>query len=118
MLVILYFYLLIHNRYMEKRYTELEKNISVSIYLKINGNFNLGKKVKNGNIYFCEGGIVFASMDEKPYGVEPLDLKDILKYEIDTVHLNIHTKDERVYVITTPDAQAVLNTLKEKGWVQ
>ncbi len=118
MFIVLYFYLLMHIRHMEKRYTEFEKNITIPIYLKTNGNFNLGKKVKNGNIYFCEGGIIFVSLDEKPYAVEKLDLKDILKYEIDTIHLNIYTKDNRMFVIATPDAPKVLDTLKEKGWVQ
>ena len=43
-----------------------EKEITSPVFYKTNGNFNLGNgKVKNGNIYFCEAGIVCVSLEEK-----------------------------------------------------
>jgi len=116
--IVMYLYLLIHNKRMEKRYAEIEKLILSPVFYKTNGNFNLGKKTVNGNIYFCETGILFASFDEKPYRLHELPLLNILKYEIDRVHLNIYTKDNQVFVITTPDAPKVREVLKERGWIE
>ena len=51
--------LIVYGNIMDKRYTEFEKEITSPVFYKTNGNFNLGNgKVKNGNIYFCEAGIV------------------------------------------------------------
>ena len=52
------------------KYLKLEKEIISAVFYKANGNFNLGKSVRNGNIYFCENGIIFASFDQKPFAVE------------------------------------------------
>ncbi len=104
---------------MKKRYDEIEKQINVPIFYKASGNFRVSNnKVINGNIYFTDGGIVFASFDEKPYRLQVLSLGDILKYEADDVHLNIYTRDDQVYLIALADAQNVINVLKEKGWIQ
>lgn len=80
----------------KNKYLKLEKEISSVVFYKANGNFNLGKKVRNGNIYFCENGIIFASFDEKPFAVEEVLLPFIEKYEFDNFHVNIYTKDGRI----------------------
>lgn len=115
--VVLYVYLVIHNKRMRKRYWELEKAILSPVFYKANGNFQLAKKVVNGNIYFTESGILFASLDEKPYRIQELPLSNILKYEMDTVHLNIYSKDHQVFVITTSDVPKISDVLTEKGWI-
>ena len=101
-----------------KKYLKLEKEISSVVFYKANGNFKLGKSVRNGNIYFCENGIIFASFDQKPFAVEEVLLPFIEKYEFDNTHMNIYTKDERKYLITTADVKAVLKILKEKRWIE
>lgn len=101
-----------------KKYLKLEKEISSVVFYKANGDFNLGKSVRNGNIYFCENGIIFASFDQKPFAVEEVLLPFIEKYEFDDIHMNIYTKDERKFLITTADAKEVLKILKERRWIE
>lgn len=115
--VLLFPTLMLEEKRVNKKYSEFEKAIISDVVYKANGNFNLGNKVRNGNIYFCENGIVFASLDQKPFAVEELPLPFIEKYELDNIHVNIHTKDERVFLITTPQADEILNVLKDKKWV-
>lgn len=102
----------------QKRYAQLEKEILSPVFHKANGNFDLGNKVINGNIYFCETVILFASLEEKPYRVQELQVSQILKYEVDNVHLNIYTKDNQVFVITIPNAKEIIDKIQEKGWIQ
>lgn len=114
--LLLFPYLCIHKKRMEKRYTEFEKELGSPIFCKINGNFNLGGgKVKNGNVYFCDDGIVCVSLDEKPYTRDDIPVQNIEKYQFDNVHLNIVTNDGRIFVITSPDVQKAITALQEKG---
>ena len=111
--------LLIDEKVKNKRYAKIEKEIVSPVFYKTNGNFALGEgKIKNGNIYFCENGIVFASFDEKPFAVEELPAADIDRYFYDEIHLNIAAKDGRCYIITVPDAKKVMSALREKGWLE
>lgn len=110
--------LIFEKKRMQKKYSEFEKEITSPIFYKANGNFNLGKKVRNGNIYFCENGIVFASLDQKPFAVEEILLPFIEKYEFDNIHMNVYTKDERKFLITTTEATEILKILKEKRWIE
>lgn len=110
-------YLLIRRRITARRYREAEKAIVSPVFYQTNGNFNLGKTMKNANIYFCEGGIVLLSLDEKPYAMEVLKVSDILRYECEAARLKIFTADNRLYVITAPDVQTIIRKLKEKGWI-
>ena len=100
-----------------KKYREFEKEIKSPIFYKANGNFNLGNSVRNGNIYFCEAGIVFASLDKKPLAAEELLLQNIEKYEFDNIHINVYTKDGRMFLITTSKANEIIDELKKKNWV-
>ena len=117
--ILLFVFLLIYGKIMDKKYAEFEKEITSQIFYKTNGNFNLGNgKVKNGNIYFCEFGIVCLCLDEKPYTLDEILLQDIDRYQFDDIHLNIFAKDGRLFVITLPDAKNVIKTLNEKDWIE
>ena len=117
--ILLFVFLLVYGKIMDKKYAEFEKEITSPIFYKTNGNFNLGNgKVKNGNIYFCEAGIVCLCLDEKPYTLNEILVQDIDHYQFDDIHLNIFTKDGRLFVITLPDAKNVIKTLKEKDWIE
>ena len=103
---------------MDKRYEKFEKEITSPIFYKTNGNFNLGGgRVENGNIYFCEAGIVCVCLEDKPYTLDEILLQDIERYQFDNMHLNIIAKDGRIFVITLPDAQKVIEVLREKDWI-
>ncbi len=117
--LLLFPYLCIHKKRMEKRYTEFEKELGSPVFCKINGNFDLcGGKIKNGNIYFCDDGIVCVSLDEKPYLRDDILVQDIEKYQFDNVHLNIVTKDGRIFVITSPDVQKAITALRDKDRIK
>ena len=117
--IILFVFLLIYGKITDKKYAKFEKDITSPVFYKTNGNFNLGNgKVKNGDIYFCEAGIVCLCLDEKPYTLDEISLPDIDYYQFDDMHLNIFTKDERLFVITLPDTKNVIAKLKEKDWIE
>ena len=117
--ILLFIFLLVYGKIMDKKYAEFEKEITSPIFYKTNGNFNLGNgKVKNGNIYFCKSGIVCLCLEEKPYTLDEILLQDVDRYQFDDIHLNIFTKDGRLFVITLPDAKNVIKTLKEKDWIE
>ena len=117
--ILLFIFLLVYGKIVDKKYAKFEKEITSPIFYKTNGNFNLGNgKVKNGNIYFCEAGIVCLCLDEKPYTLDEILLQDVDRYQFDDIHLNIFTKDGRLFVITLPDAKNVIKTLKEKDWIE
>lgn len=117
--ILLLSFLLVYGKIMDKRYAKFEEDITSPVFYKTNGNFNLGNgKVKNGNIYFCEAGIVCLCLDEKPYKLDEILLQDIDHYQFDDIHLNIFTEDGRLFVITLPDAKNVIKVLKEKDWIE
>jgi len=117
--ILLFAFLLLHEKVMNRKYAEAETSITSPVFFKTNGNFNLGSgKIKNGNIYFCEAGIVFICLDEKPYASDEILLQDIEKYQFDDIHLNIFTRDGRLFVITMPEVRKVMDILKEKEWAE
>ena len=110
--------LVVYGNIMDKRYAKFEKEITSPIFYKTGGNFNLGNgKIKNGNIYFCEAGIVCLCLDEKPYTLDEILVQDIDHYQFDDIHLNIFTKDGRLFVITLPDAKNIIKVLERKDWI-
>ena len=116
--IVLFSVLVIYQNIMDKRYAKFEKEITSPIFYKANGNFNLGNgKVKNGNIYFCEAGIVCICLEDKPCSLDEILLHDIERYQFDNVHLNIFAKDGRVFVLTTPDAAKIIEVLRQKEWL-
>ena len=117
--ILLFVFLLVYGKIMDKKYAEFEKEITSPIFYKTNGNFNLGNgKIKNGNIYFCEAGIVCLCLEEKPYTLDEILLQDLDHYQFDDIHLNIFTKNGRLFVITLPDVKYVIKMLKEKDWIE
>ena len=110
--------LVIYGQIMDKRYTKFEKEITSPIFYKSNGNFNLGNgKIKNGNIYFCEAGIVCVCLEGKPYTLDEILLQDIERFQFDNIHLNIFTKGGRLFVITVPKTDEIIDLLMRKGWI-
>ena len=95
--------LVVYGNIMDKRYAKFEKEITSPIFYKTSGNFNLGNgKIKNGNIYFCEAGIVCVCLEEKPYTLDEILLQNIDHYTYTFTQLNIFTNDDRLFVITVP----------------
>ena len=116
--LLLFIFLLLEEKYVNKKYTEVEKLITSPVFLKANGNFDLGNTVKSGNIYFCEESIVFISLDAKPYAVEEIHVSNIEKFEYDAVmKINIYTKDYRLFKIMTSDVPVIIDVLENRGWI-
>ena len=111
-------FLTIHEKWTDKRYSAIEKEIKSPIFYTANGNFDLGTEVRNGRIYFCEEGIVCVSLDKKPHACDVIPLSDIDRYEFDSIHMNLYLKDGRAFCIILPDANVVLEELKNKNWIQ
>lgn len=117
--VLLFIFLLIYEKAMDKRYLKIEKQITSPIFYKANGNFNLGTgKIKNGNIYFCDAGIVCVCLEEKPYTLDEILIGDINAIQYDNAHFNILTRDGRVFLITIPYSNEIIDLLKEKEWIE
>ena len=116
--LVLFIFLIIHEKVMNKKYAEFEKKILSPIFHKTNGNFKLHNgKIKNANIYFCEEGIALISLDEKPYVMEEIHKSNIYRIQCDDIHFNINTSDGKFYIITMPDVEVVFAKLKEKDWI-
>ena len=116
--LLLFPFLIIYGKVLDKRYAKFEQEITSPIFYKTNGNFNLGNgKVKNGNIYFCEAGIVCVCLEEKPYTLDEILLQDIERYQFNNIHLNIFAKDGHVFVLTIPDAAKIIDVLRKKEWI-
>ena len=112
-------FFILYKKVMDKRYDKIEAEIPCPVFYKTNGNFDLGGgKIKNGNIYFCEAGIICVSMEKKPYTLDEILIQDIHKISYDTIHLHLYTKDGRLFKITLPDASDVVELLKQKDWVE
>ena len=110
--------LVVYGDIMDKRYAKFEKEITSPIFYKTNGNFNLGNgKVKNGNVYFCEAGIVCVCLEEKPYTLDEILLQNIDHYTYTFSELNVFTNDGRLFVITVPRADEIIDLLMRKGWI-
>lgn len=116
--LVLFVFLITHEKVMNKKYAEFEKKILSPVVHKTNGNFKLHNgKIKNANIYFCEDGIALISLDEKPFIMEEIQRSNIYRIQCDDIHFNINTSDGKVYIITMPDAKEVFQKLKEKDWI-
>ena len=115
---LLFLFLIVYGKIIEKRYERFEKEIASPVFYNTNGNFRLGSgKVKNGNVYFCEAGIICVCLEEKPYALDEILLQDIEGYRFDDIHLNILVKDGRGFALTTPDVPKIILVLREKKWI-
>lgn len=116
--LILFSFIIIYEKVTNKKYAEFEKKILSPVFHRTNGNFKLHNgKIKNANIYFCEEGVALISLDEKPYVMEEIQRSNIYRIQCDDVHFNINTSDEKMYIITMPDAKEVFRKLKERDWI-
>ena len=116
--LVLFVFLIMHEKTMDKKYAEFEKKILSPVFHKTNGNFKLhNSKIKNANIYFCEDGIALISLDEKPYIMEEIKRSNIYRIQCDDIHFNINTSDGKFYIITMPNAKEVFRKLKERDWI-
>lgn len=109
--------MVIYEKILNIRYAKYEKELFSPVFYQSNGNFTLdNKKVRNGNIYFCEAGIVCVFLEEKPYTSVKILLQDIDRIQFDQFTLTIRVKDGRVFTVTLPDTQKVAEIVREKGW--
>ena len=116
--ILLFVFLLVYGKFMDKKYAEFEKEITSPIFYKTNGNFNLGNgKVKNGNIYFCEAGIVCVCLEDKPYSLDEILIQNIAHFSYTFTQLNIITNDNRLFVITAPKVDEIIDIITRKGWI-
>lgn len=110
--------LIVYEQVINKRYKKFEKEILSPVFLKVNGNFYLGgSDVKNGNIYFCEDGIVCICLEDKPYTKDEILLQNIVHFRYTPTQLSIFTNDERIFVITLPQTDHIIDMLIQKGWI-
>ena len=116
--LLLFSVLVVYGNIMDKRYAKFEKEITSPIFYKTNGNFNLSNgKVKNGNVYFCEAGIICVCLEEKPYTLDEILLQNIDHYTYTFSELNIFTNAGGLFVITVPRADEIIDLLMRKGWI-
>lgn len=102
----------------KRKYARFESKIKTPVFFKANGNFRFGKKVRNGNVYFCEDGvIIIALLDEKPYIREVLLLSDVEKISVDGFFLLILMKDGTSYSATVSTAAELETSLAKHGWM-
>ena len=102
----------------KRKYAKFESKIKTPVFFKANGNFIFGKKVRNGNVYFCEDGvIIIALLDEKPYIREALLLSDVEKLSVDGFSLLILMKDGTSYSATVSTAAELETSLAKHGWM-
>lgn len=116
---LLFIFLVIYGKYIDKRYCKLEQELSSRIFYKSNGNFKFaGNKIKNGNVYFCEDAIVCACLEEKPYLIDEIPVNKIVSLIFDNMHLKISTNDNREYLIMLCDATKIAELLHSKNWIK
>ncbi|MBQ8001121.1 MAG: hypothetical protein IJ298_07995 [Ruminococcus sp.] len=117
-------FLLIHEKVFYKKVKKLEDNLPSDYYLKVNGNFYLGRNdsalestIKNCNVYFYENQLVIMNT-EKPYNIEYIPNNKIAKIHTDHINTTIITTiDNGVYFIKTADAERINDELmKRPDW--
>ena len=115
---LLFLFLMVYGKIIQKRYEKFENEIASPIFYRTNGNFNLGNgKVKNGNIYFCEAGMICACLEEKPYAVEEIPAENIDRISYTNTQLYLYTKDGRMFVFTAPKVDEIIDAIMRKGWL-
>ena len=116
--LVLFLFLIVYEKIVNKRYEKFEKEILSPVFFKVNGNFYLGgSDVKNGNIYFCEDGIVCVCLEDKPYTKDEILLQNIDHFRYTPTQLSIFTNDERIFVITLARTDEIVDILIQKEWI-
>ena len=115
--ILLFVYLVVHGYVIDKRYAKFEKGMTESVICKANGNIRFQNgSMKNGNLYFCETGVIFVCAESKPYLREEISLVNIAGITYALTQLNSATTDHRVFAITVPNADKIAALLAGKGW--
>ena len=110
--------LYLEERIRNKRYAQAEQAIVSPIWYRMNGNVKTLQGVRNANVYFTDGGIVFISLDKKPYCLEEVLKHQIERYDTnDTTILNIYTNDNRMFLITSAEVRTLIAKLKDHRWI-
>ncbi len=116
--ILLFLFLVVYGKIVDRRYKKIENGIPSPVFYQTNGNIPLGNgKLKNGNIYFCETGIVCICLEEKPYMLAEISLQNIERITYTLTQLNIYTNNAGVFVITVPKANEIVDLLVQKGWI-
>ena len=116
--LLLFSVLIVYGNIMDKRYAKFEKDIIPLIFYKANGNFySGGGDIKNGNIYFCEHGIVCVCLEDKPFTKDEILLRNIDHFRYTPTQLSVFTDDERFFVISLPEIDKIIDMLIKKGWI-
>ena len=115
--ILLFVYLVVHGYVMDRRYARFEKRMTESVICKANGNIRFHNgNMKNGNLYFCETGVIFICVESRPYLREEIPLENIAGITYALTQLNIATMDHRVFAITLPNADKIAALLADTGW--
>ena len=116
--MLLYIVLSISKRYREKKYKEFEQNIQSPIICRADANFAIGKgKVRNGKVYFCQAGIACVCiLSNKNAAIDQIHKESIDRIEMDSVNIHVYTKDEKHYIIITPEVPRIAQELRKAGW--
>lgn len=116
--ILMSIFLAIHSVLDKRKYAKFESKIKTPVFCKANGIFRFDKKVRNGNVYFCEEGVIIISLlDEKPYIREVLLLSDVEKLSVEGFFLLILMKDGTSYSATISTAAELETSLAEHGWM-
>ena len=116
--LLLYIFLEIYIRKQNKRYKEIEEKIKFPVWYRSNCNIQAPKGIRNGNVYFTDEGVLFVSLDKKPYIQEEILKANIKKLETDNVTcLLIYTNDDQLLIIRTGDLKTAIPVLQEHGWL-
>lgn len=116
--LILYGYLVLHSRRMDRIYSEFAKTLPEGVLLQTNGNFRIDNgRVRNGNLYIYADLIVVASLDEKPHFIEriPRDRVEFLRLESGLLNLSI--RDGSTLSFMLPDIRSVETDLRNHNWL-
>jgi len=116
--MLLYIVLSISKRYRDRKYTEFEKNIQSPVICQADANFAIGNgKIKNGKVYFCEAGVACVCiLSKKNAAIDQIPQSKIDRIEMDNVNIHIYTKDEKHYIIITPEVPRIAQELRKNGW--
>ena len=84
-------------------------------WLSVNG--NMENPGYNTNVYFCDDGITFITLDLKPFASFSVPLGDVISFSADDrITLEITVSGNKKYRINIPDAPAILNVIRDHGW--
>lgn len=116
--LILYGYLVLHSRRMDRVYAEFAKTLPADILFQTNGNFRIDNgRVRNGNLYIYRDLIVCVSLDEKPHYIERIPRDRIERLWVENGLLNLSIRDGSTLSFMLPDIRTVETDLHKHNWL-